>query len=115
MRPHRLLRVLKFIFFATIAALLFGFVVMHLWNWLMPPVFGLHALSFWQALGLLVLARLLFGGFHRGPWGGGRWRRRMMERWESMTPEEREKFRAAMQGRCRPFASPTPPAPEAKA
>jgi hypothetical protein len=83
---------------AAVTAL--GFVVMGLWNNLMPAIFGLRTLGFWQALGLLILARILFGGFHRGPGHGFRRRRRMMERWEKMTPEEREKFREGLRGRC---------------
>lgn len=77
----------------------FSLIVMWLWNWLAPPVFGWHTINFWQALGIFVLSKILFGGF-RG--GGHRMhgRRRMMERWEQMTPEEREKFRKGMQGFC---------------
>ena len=114
MRRHRFFRAARFILFAVVAALVLSFVAMHLWNWLMPPVFGLHLITYSQALGLLVLSRLLLGGF-RGRWGGGmHWRGRMMERWAQMTPEEREKLRAGMQGRrCGPFAPPS--APEAKA
>jgi hypothetical protein len=112
MRHNRFARIARFILFAVVAALALTFVAMTLWNWLMPPVFGLHVITFWQALGLLVLGKLLFGGF-RGHWGRGmHWRGRMMERWSQMTPEEREKFRAGMQGRCGHFA---PPSPEAKA
>jgi hypothetical protein len=104
MRHHRFVRAARFILFALLAAFVLSFLVMHLWNWLMPALFGLRLISFWQALGLLALAKLLFGGF-RGHWGGGmHWRRRMMERWAQMTPEEREKFRAGMQHRCGPFA-----------
>jgi hypothetical protein len=110
MRRNRFTRAARFILFAVVAALVLSFVAMHLWNWLMPPVFGLHLITFWQALGLLVLSRLLLGC--HGRWGGGmHWRSRMMERWAQMTPEEREKFRTGMQGRCGPFA---PPSPEAK-
>ena len=47
-----------------------GEVVMHLWNWLLPPLFGWRMLGFWQALGLLVLCRILFGGLHHGGSGG---------------------------------------------
>ena len=43
-----------------------GFVVRQLWNWLLPPIFGLREVTFWQALGLLALCRILFGGFGRG-------------------------------------------------
>src|SRR5580765_6734703 len=78
-----------------------GELVMRLWNWLAPELFGLRQISFWQALGLLALCRILFGGF--GLSGGGprsrsreRIHRRMGERmdarWEQMTPEERERF-----------------------
>ena len=70
-----------------------GQVVMHLWNWLLPPLFGWKTLGFWQALGLLVLCRVLFGGLGghgRGP------KRHWQGRCKKMTPEEREKFRQQM-------------------
>jgi hypothetical protein len=70
-----------------------GWVVMNLWNWLLPPLFGWHQVTFWQALGLLALSRILLGGFgFRGP---GRSRR-----WSRMSPEERERFRQGMRERC---------------
>jgi hypothetical protein len=96
-------RGLSFLIMATLAVAVFGFLVMSLWNWLMPAIFGWPALGFWQALGLLVLARILFGGLRGGHGHFGRsrhWRHRMEERWEKMTPEEREQFRAGMRGRC---------------
>lgn len=43
--------------------LLFGYGFMLLWNWLMPDVFGLPALTYWKAVGILVMAKLLFGNF----------------------------------------------------
>jgi hypothetical protein len=70
---------------------------MHLWNWLMPMLFGLHVITFWQGLGLLVLCRILFGGWGGGNKGGPR--RDKSERWARMTPEEREKFRQNMRQR----------------
>jgi hypothetical protein len=112
MRRHRLLRGLKVLLIATVAVTVFSFVVMELWNRLMPTLFSLHAVSFWQALGLLVLSKILFGGFHGRPGFGGHWRQRMMERWEQMTPEEREKLRAGMRGGCSPFGA-SPAAPKA--
>jgi hypothetical protein len=105
-------RVVKMMMFAVVFFLvfvpLFGYVVMRLWNWLMPALFGWHMIGFWQALGLLILCKILFGGFRGGrrPGRSLHWRRRMFERWERMTPEEREKFRQSMRGRCGPFASP---------
>jgi hypothetical protein len=76
-----------------------GLVVRELWNWLLPSLFGWPRVTFWQSLGLLALSRILFGGLGRHG-GGSRWRRRMAERWERMTPEERERFRQGMRGRC---------------
>ena len=79
---------------------LFGEIVMHLWNWLMPAIFGLKMITFWQAIGLLILARILVGGMGGG--GGSRHRRQrrhLEERWENMTPEEREKLREWMRTR----------------
>jgi hypothetical protein len=97
---NRIARAIKIALFAIIAIFVFGFVVMALWNWLMPPLFGLRLISFWQALGLVILCKILFGSFHSH---GGRhmhWRRRMLERWEQMTPEERDKLRESMRGWC---------------
>jgi len=86
-----------------------GEVVRLLWNWLAPELFGLRPINFWQAIGLLTLCRILFGGFGMG--GGSQRsnaRRRMRERWEEMTPEERERFRQGLHdspGRTRPLDS----------
>jgi len=90
--------VIAVLFFAVLA--LVGWLVMSLWNWLMPGLFGLKAIGYWQAVGLMVLSRLLFGGFRAvGGRSGPSMRRRMGERWSRMTPEERERFR---QGMCGP-------------
>jgi hypothetical protein len=96
-------RALKFVLFAVVAVVVLSGLVMSLWNWLMPAIFGSRLITFWQALGLLVLARVLFGRFGGGPGRRMHWRRRMMERWNQMTPEEREKFREGMKGGCGGF------------
>lgn len=79
-----------------------GVVVMLLWNWVMPPIFpGVAEIGFWRALGLLVLCRVLFGGF-RGRHGGWHEKRRFMRaRWEAMTPEERERCQLRSRMFCR--------------
>lgn len=66
-----------------------------LWNALMPEIFHLPVISYWQAAGLLILSKILFSGFRGGPGGGfgGRWRHKMQQRWMEMTPEERERFK----------------------
>lgn len=76
-----------------------GWIVQYLWNWLLPSLFGWREVSFWQALGMLVLCRILFGGFGSHGSGRSRIRRRMEERFEHMTPEERERFRERMRER----------------
>jgi hypothetical protein len=102
MKKHCGVHVLKVLVMVLVAGTVLGFVVMHLWNWLMPLIFGLHTITFWQGLGLFVLGKILLGGFHRHG-GRPRWGRQMRERWERMTPEERERFREGMKGRrgCR--------------
>ena len=102
MRP----RWMKAIFFAPLAIVaiaLFIFVggeiVKQLWNWLLPTLFGWRQITFWQAVGLLALCRILFGGLGRHGSGHSNYRRRMTERWERMTPEERERARQSWRGR----------------
>ena len=101
---------------AIVAMVLFvtigGVIVMQLWNWLLPPLFGVRMIGFWQALGILVLCRILFGGF--GMSGSGRSHAgsrhvgdriadrivdRVSERVNNMTPEERERFRERLRER----------------
>jgi hypothetical protein len=96
MKTHRAARVMKFVAIAIVAVPAFGFLVMLLWNWLVPPIFGWNAIGFWQALGLFLLARILVGGMHGGHGDHPRWRERMLRHWERMTPEEREKVLAAL-------------------
>jgi hypothetical protein len=84
-----------------------GEVVLHLWNWLLPALFGWRQITFWQAVGLLALCRILFGGVSGRGFRRSNYRRRMAERWERMTPEEREKFRQGMRSRCGGYGVPT--------
>ena len=79
---------------------LLSLAVMLLWNALVPQLFHGPTLQYWQALGLLLLSRILFGGLRGRGWHG-HWRQRMWrERWENMTPEERAQLRERFQGRC---------------
>ncbi len=74
-----------------------GIVFMLLWNWLIPVILGLPVINYWQALGLLVLSRILFGGFGFGHrFGHSRMRHHhdnvLREKWGKMTPEEKKEF-----------------------
>jgi H+/Cl- antiporter ClcA len=108
---RRILKTLLFVLLGIGFLALFGWVVMSLWNWLTPALFGWKTIGYWQAFGLIILCRLLFGGVG-GPKGSGRSWRRNRERWEQMTPEEREKFRQGMRG-CRRDAPPAEANPSA--
>lgn len=98
----------------ALGIVVFGFIVMGLWNWLVPHLFNGPVISFGEALGILVLSKILFGGFH-GKKGGGwkhhhcgcgyrggshhwkdKWKDKMKERMSGMTAEEREKFKQKM-------------------
>jgi hypothetical protein len=110
MRHHPVVKGIKIALFVIIGAIVFGFIVKSLWNVLVPPIIGWHTITFWQALGLLLLSKILFGGFHRhGGRDRARWKQRMKDRWEQMTPEEREKFRKGMRCGRAPFASSVEP------
>jgi hypothetical protein len=66
-RPRKVLRIIGMVFvgviFAVLFALVFGLLVKWLWNFLMPDLFGLHQITYWQAFAMVVLAKLLFGAF----------------------------------------------------
>lgn len=84
----------RFIFipFAIVAFVgLVGFIVMGLWNALIPAIFHAGAITFWQAVGLFVLCKILFGFGKGGPWQNRRhsWN----ERFKNMTPEEKQQFK----------------------
>jgi hypothetical protein len=87
--------------------LFFGTFVMALWNWLMPELFGLPMITFSQALGLFVLGRILTGGFKiigmaamgdRDHWEQ---KKQLYEKWQNMSPEDRERWREEWREKCR--------------
>ena len=97
-RGRWVLKGLAFVGFVIIALAVLSWVVMLLWNALLPGLFGAPPVRYLQAAGLLVLSRILLGGLrgHHG-WRHRAWR----ERWESLTPEERERLREKYARHCR--------------
>ena len=97
---------MKGLFFLLLALgflLLIGNVVMYLWNAIIPDAVGGKPISFWQALGLFLLFRILMGGVRYGVFGGrkrARRRKYWKEKWMKMEPEEREHFRRKWKERC---------------
>ena len=111
MKSYSLLRLVKFPLLAMLFVVMlagFGFVVMSLWNWLMPALFGLKLIGYWQALGLIILSKILLGGFRGSAGRGGRRLHGMRDRWRQRTPEEREKFRQGLRDCWSRMASPDP-------
>jgi hypothetical protein len=102
MKKFWFLKGIKIVVLITIAITAFSFVVMQLWNWLIPDLFNLPSITFTKALGLLVLSKILFSGMGRGgSWrhrNSGFWRKRMEEKMSKMTPEEKERFRERFRG-----------------
>jgi hypothetical protein len=91
-RRFWMMKGLAFIVFAPLLVAALSLVVMLLWNALIPSLFAGPLIGFWQAAGLLVLCRMLFGGFR--PHGGHGWRHgAWRSRWHRMSPEERDRFR----------------------
>lgn len=111
-------RALRFLAFGLLFGGLAGFLTMTLWNALLPDIVGVRPISFGQALGLLVLSRLLLG-VPRGGYGFGRggsnrgsrtaWRQQMAERWQQMTPEQRAQFKNQWRARCGKPGEPNQP------
>ena len=95
-------RVLMFVPLVIAGIFLISAVVMGLWNAILPAVIGVKSISLWQALGILVLSKILFGGFHGG-WRGRHGKERWMEmkqKFAAMSPEEREKLKEEWKSRC---------------
>ena len=104
MKKWWILKGIKVAIVATLGIFAFGYIVMMLWNWLVPELFHGPVITYIQAFGLLVLFKIFFGGF-RGKWGGGccghghgwkgrgHWRERCEEKLANMSPEEREKIK----------------------
>jgi len=95
--------------FCTAFVMLFSYIVMRLWNGILPDVLGVKLISFWQAMGILVLSKILFSGFggfaHKKEQFKNRFRQRMREKWENMTPEEKQKFKEEWKDRCKGWGS----------
>lgn len=96
----------KMLFFAgmfSLFVLVLGSVVMFLWNTILPDAIGAKPLTFWKAIGLLVLTRILFGGFrfgrHRGRWGNAK-KQHWREKWMNMSEDERAAFKNKWKEKC---------------
>ncbi len=93
-----------FLLLIPIVVFALGSVVMLLWNAIIPEITSAPTITYWQAMGLLVLSRILFGNFRPGvggskpPFRNPGWREKMM----NLTEEERQKLRTQWKDRCKP-------------
>jgi hypothetical protein len=100
------LTIVKWTVVCVLFVFLFGYITQVLWNWLVPVLFNGPYISFWQALGLLVLSKILFGGFYGKKGGPYEWKQRYYQKLSHMSPEERERFKARMREKwCSPRSS----------
>jgi len=89
----------KFVLLGLVCLALVGFVVMSLWNWLVPELFHGPVITFWQALGLLLLSKILFssfGGKGHSNHSGGSWKYYWRKKLSAMTPDDKERFKQKM-------------------
>ena len=104
---HKGKKIVLFIIFVILALAFFGLMVKWLWNWLLPELFDVPAISFYQAIGLLLLSKILFSGFghkkshgHKKDW----WKDKIKRKLSKMSDEERQQFKEKMRskwGKCR--------------
>jgi len=98
--------ILKIIVFVPLFVFLAGYLIMSLWNWLVPELFHGPMVNFWQALGILALSKILFGGFKgkRGcccnKGGEGGWKEKMRSHWGHLSSDEREHLRSRFYNKC---------------
>ncbi len=109
-RRNRFIHIIGALAAFTAMIIAMSFVVMLLWNWLIPDLFSGSEVTFIQAAGLLLLAKILtgFSGWRKHDWGGSHvmnhkqqyWKQRWEQKMANMTPEEREKFKHQYYDRC---------------
>ena len=113
-------RFILFLLFIFAVLVPLGFIITALWNNILAVIFPIALINFWQALGIFLLSRILFGGFPGKPgWAGRGHNRREMEemrkKWFNMSPEERQNFKQNWRERCRAGQKPvTPESPAAE-
>lgn len=107
MKARWILKGFGFLVLGILFVAALGYGTMYLWNWLVPTLFHGPTITLLQTYGLLLLSKILFGGFHgkgrHGHHGGprGYWKAKMRAKWQNMTPEERQKLRDKCRGHFR--------------
>lgn len=94
-------KIALFVLCAIAMFFLVSAIVMLLWNGLLPEILGVKVITFWQAMGILVLSKILFGGFGgKKGFGKEKFRQLKEERMNGMSDEEKEKLKEIWRKRC---------------
>ena len=112
MKRSRFPKFLLFLLFIFAVIVPLGFIIMALWNNVLALVIPVTVINFWQALGLFLLSRILFGGFPGKPGWAGHGRRRhemeeMRNKWFNLSPEEKIRFKQDWKDRFRTGTAPS--------
>jgi hypothetical protein len=94
-------KIMLFIACGVALAGILGWIVMLLWNTVLTKAVTVNPINFWQALGLFALSKILFGGFQKKWTSHNKWTPEMKEKWNSMSPEEKEKFKQEWRNKCK--------------
>ncbi len=107
MKRHKLIIIAKILIAAPLMIFALGYITMSLWNWLVPTLFNGPVINLWQTFGIVLLSKILFGGF-KGKGGGcccghdrrGMWKEHMKAKWDNLSTEERSKLRNRFFDKC---------------
>ena len=97
--PRRRSRGFFFLLLILLLVAALAGIVMGLWNAILPEVLGVKPVTYWQALGILILSRILLGGFRIGNGGRSSWAKRRGQ-WSRLSEEEKAKMKEAWRKRC---------------
>jgi hypothetical protein len=106
MKKHKLLIILKIIVGVPLLIAALGYITMSLWNWLIPTLFNGPAITIWQTFGIVLLSKILFGGF-KGKGGccckkndRQSWKEHMKAKWDNLSTEERSSLKNKFFSKC---------------
>jgi hypothetical protein len=105
---NKSLKIAKILIGIPLLIFVLGYFTMHLWNWLVPTLFNGPTINIWQTLGLVLLSKILFGGFKGGGMccchnrGEGTWKSHMKAKWDNLSTEERSTLKSKFFSKCYP-------------
>lgn len=107
MNKHKLIIIAKIVIGAPLLIFALGFITMYLWNWLVPTLFNGPVITLWQTFGIVLLSKILFGGFKGGRGGcccgnnhRNTWKEHMKAKWGNLSNEERSNLRSKFFNKC---------------